>query len=124
MDKINKKIVVFGGSGFIGSHVADQLTDLGADVTIFDISASKFIKNRQKMFKGDIRDFKAVSACIAGAEYVYHFGGIAGIKEAKKTPIDTVQINILGTVNILEACKIHDVKRIFLASTLYDYRVI
>ena len=76
------KIIVFGGSGFLGSHVADELTKKGHDVTIFDIIKSKYLNSNQKMIVGDILNQKSVKEAIDGADYVYHFAAIADIYEA------------------------------------------
>jgi len=116
------KVVVFGGSGFLGSHVADVLSKKGANVTIFDKVQSKYINNgSQKMVIGDILDKELVSKTIENTDYVYHFAAIADIKESSKNPFDTVKYNVLGTVNILEACRTHKVKRFLFGSTIYVY---
>lgn len=115
------KVVVFGGSGFLGSHVADALTDAGHGVTVYDISPSKYLRTSQKMLVGDILDAKKVSAAVKGCDIVYNFAGIADIAEAAKLPVDTVTCNILGNTIILDACRHHRVKRFVFASTLYVY---
>jgi UDP-glucose 4-epimerase len=117
----NNKVTVFGGSGFLGSHVSDSLTDAGYQVSIFDVNKSKYIKDGQKMVTGDITDFNQVNKAIKDSKYVYHFAGIADINKATKYPIESVKKNILGTTNILEACRMQDVERIFFASTIYVY---
>ena len=71
-----KKIIVFGGGGFLGSHVADYLTKDGHDVTIFDIQESKHINNKQKMIIGDILNEGQVKKALEGNQYVYHFAGL------------------------------------------------
>ncbi len=116
-----ERVVVFGGSGFMGSHVVDQLTLKGYKVVVFDRTSSPYITNKQQMVVGDLSNFKQVGDCVQGADYVFHFGGIADIHEAKENPLKTVSINILGTTNILEACRIHKVKKFIFASTLYVY---
>ena len=116
-----KKIIVFGGGGFLGSHVADYLTKDGHDVTIFDIQESKHINNKQKMIIGDILNEGQVKKALEGNQYVYHFAGLADINEARLKPVETVTSNILGTTNILEACRINKVERIVFASTIYVY---
>ena len=63
----NNKVVVFGGSGFLGSHVADTLTNSGYDVTIFDRIKSPYINKNQKMIIGDISNQKKVRNVIKGA---------------------------------------------------------
>lgn len=115
------KAVVFGGSGFLGSHVADVLSDNGLDVKVFDVIESRFLKDNQKMIVGDILDFEKVNSAIEGCDYVYHYAGIAGIEHAKEKPLETIKINVLGTTNILESSRINKVKRLVFASSIYVY---
>lgn len=116
-----KKVVVFGGSGFLGSHVADILDDSGYDVTIYDIEPSLYLKKTQKMIIGDVLDEKKVQETIKGSDIVYNFAGIADLDEASKRPLDCVKYNILGNTIILEACKEFSIKRMVFASSLYVY---
>lgn len=115
------KVIVFGGSGFLGSHVADALTDAGYEVSIFDIKKSPYIKNGQEMIEGDLLDSELVLDVIKGCDYVYNFAGIADLDDASTKPVDTVQLNIEGTINILEACRKAKVKRFIYSSTIYVY---
>ncbi len=116
-----KKTVVFGGSGFLGSHVADALTDAGYKVAIFDQCESPYLNDRQEMAKGDILNLSQVLEAVKGANIVYHFAGIADIKEVNQKPLEAVKYNILGTTNILEACVKAEVSRFVYASTVYVY---
>ena len=115
------KVIVFGGAGFIGSHVADRLTEEGHEVSIFDIRESPYLQDNQKMIIGDILDGKLVELAVSGHDIVYHFAGIADIGEAHDKPAETIRINILGTNNILNACKNNDIQRFIFASTAYVY---
>lgn len=115
------KAIVFGGSGFLGSHVADALSAEEFDVVIYDSNNSKYLQGSQNMVIGDILDSESVHAAVAGCDYVYNFAGIADIKEARKDPYKTVQINTLGNTNILEACRKNQVKRFIFASSIYVY---
>lgn len=114
-----KKAVVIGGSGFIGSHVADHLSSSGYKVVIYDEKASIWISKDQKMVIGDVQDKDKIGQVIAGAEVVYNFAALADLNQALNQPLKTVQINILGNINIMEACRIHKVKRFVYASTIY-----
>lgn len=117
-----KKIIVFGGSGFLGSHAADALTEKGFDVAIYDHAKSPYLKSRQSMIVGDILDEKLVSKAIQGCDIVYNFAGMADIEEAMQKPMETVKANIIGNMTILEACRKADsVKRFIYASSLYVY---
>ncbi|MFA5097256.1 MAG: NAD(P)-dependent oxidoreductase [Candidatus Margulisiibacteriota bacterium] len=115
------KIIVFGGSGFLGSHVADALTEKGHQVTVFDREVSKYLKEGQKSITGDITDEKVVLNAVKGHEIVYNYAGMADLGEAKAKPLETVKSNILGSTVILEACRANKVKRYVMASTLYVY---
>jgi len=115
------KILVFGGSGFLGSHVVDSLTKSGHEVTIFDINPSPFLKPTQNMLVGDILDSDAVRKAAVGVDVVYNFAGVADINQAKNEAYKTIQTNIIGTTNILESCVLNNVKRIIFASTVYVY---
>lgn len=116
-----EKAIVFGGAGFVGSHVADALTDKGYDVAIFDLSDSPYKKPNQLMIIGDILEQEKVREAIKGCDFVYHFAGIADIHEAQARPIDTVKHNILGTAHILDGCREFNAKRFIFASTVYVY---
>ena len=106
-----ENILVIGGSGFVGSHVADELTNLGHEVTIFDHTKSKYIQENQKMVIGEITDYDSIEKIISKNQIVYHFAGIAGILDASNDPINTVKNNILATTYILEACKNNKIER-------------
>src|SRR3989344_8414029 len=111
-----KKIIVFGGSGFLGSYVADLLTEAGHKVRIFDTRKSEYLKPKQEMVIGDITDQKAVEKAVKGCDVVYNFAAIADLNVAKDKPVDVVKVNILGNTHILEAAKKARVKRFVFAS--------
>jgi UDP-glucose 4-epimerase len=114
-----KKAVVVGGSGFIGSHVADHLSDTGYHVTIFDQTKSQWVRDDQELVLGNVLDVKKLDQTIAGAEIVYNFAALADLNQALEQPIKTVNINILGNLNVMDACNAHGVKRFIYASTVY-----
>jgi len=114
-------ILVTGGSGFLGSHVADALSEAGHDVTLFDIQKSRYLRSDQSMQIGDLSDQKILDGLVQGIDFVYHFAGIADIDECKVKPVETAHINILGTVKLLEACRKADIKRFIFASSAYVY---
>ncbi|MBC8052951.1 MAG: NAD(P)-dependent oxidoreductase [Sphingobacteriaceae bacterium] len=115
------KAIVFGGAGFLGSHVADELTKQGYDVTIFDLRGSPYLQQGQTMIKGDILNQNQVRMAIQGNDYVYHFAAIADIKEARDKPVEAANFNIMGTMYILDACREFSVKRIMYSSSIYVY---
>ena len=112
-------ICVFGGSGFLGSHVADQLTENGHSVRIFDLHKSKWIRKEQEFFKGDLLNFESVSDGVKDMDIVYNFAALSDLNEGLKKPIDTIKINILGNAFILDACIKNSIKRFIYASTVY-----
>lgn len=115
------KVLVTGGSGFLGSHVSDTLSDRGHEVTILDIRKSQYLRPDQKMVVGDIQDEELLNRTVSDKQAVYHFAGIADIDECAGRPVDTVKYNILGTVKLLEACRKAAVKRFIFASSAYVY---
>ncbi|CAN5542395.1 NAD(P)-dependent oxidoreductase [soil metagenome] len=115
------KIVVVGGSGFLGSHVADSFSRAGHDVTIVDVQPSPWRSSDQKEIIADVRDLEALKSAFAGAGTILNFSGIADIAAAGRDPIRTMEINILGTVNTIEAALQCGVKRYLFASTVYVY---
>ena len=114
-----KKAVVVGGAGFIGSHVADQLTDTGYKVIIYDRTKSQWLRPEQEMVMGDVQDGDKLNQVIAGSDVVYNFAALADLNQALEQPIKTININILGNLNVMEACHAHGVKRFIYASTVY-----
>ena len=114
-----KKAVVFGGSGFVGSHVADYLTDIGYQVVIYDKIESQWLREEQEMVIGNVRDVDKLNEVINGSEVVFNFAALADLNEALNQPIKTVDINILGNLNVMGACHAHGVKRYVYASTVY-----
>lgn len=118
---MNTKTLVTGASGFLGSHIADALSDAGHEVTVFDIVDSPYLREDQKFMTGDVRDFKALSRQLEGFDYVYHLAALADLNAAKTRPLETVTINVQGTVNLLEAARLNNIKRFIFGSTVYVY---
>ena len=115
-----KNVVIFGGSGFLWSYVADELTKRGYDVTVADIFESKYLRDRQKFKKVDILDLKMIKEVLNNASIVFNFSAIAELVEASEDPINTFKVNVLGNLNILEACKqVGCINRFVYASSAY-----
>jgi len=112
---------VLGGSGFLGSHVADKLTDAGYQVRIFDQRPSTWVRPDQEMMLGNLLNQNEVNEAIQGAEVVYNFAALADLNAGLNNPLDTVRINVLGNAHVMEACRLNDVKRFIYASTVYVY---
>jgi len=115
------KVIVFGGSGFLGSHVSEVLSEAGHEVIIYDLKPSPYLKPPQAMIVGDVLDETKVAKAVRGCDVVYNFAGIADIDEASQKPLEGVRSNILGNSVILEACRETGVKRFVFASSLYVY---
>lgn len=115
------KAIIFGGSGFLGSYVADALSDAKYEVTIFDKTKSPYLRKDQKMVVCDMLDADKVANALEGSSIVYNFAGIADMDEAKRSPVDTVKNNILGNTIVLDAAVKCGVKRFVFASTVYVY---
>ena len=115
------RVCVIGGSGFLGSHVADQLSAEGHEVVIYDRKVSPWLQASQTMVLGDLLAIDSLQETIEDCDAVYNFAALADLNEALDKPIETVKINILGNVNVLEACRQQRVKRFVYASTVYVY---
>ncbi len=113
------KAIVFGGSGFLGSHVADTLTENGYDVSIYDIRQSDYLTDDQNMIIGDILDADSVRKAVTGCDIVYDYAGLASLDSASTRPVDSVMLNVVGTCNIMDACVACGVKRFVYASSFY-----
>lgn len=102
------KILLTGGSGFIGSHLADELQSRGHEVISYDICPSRF--NKIKTVIGSILDKDELDRVIAGCDFVFHLAGMLGTHELVDCAIKATQVNVIGTLNVLEACKTYGVK--------------
>jgi len=116
-----ESVLVIGGSGFMGSHTADKLSDNGYVVTILDRAKSPWLRDDQSMIIGDTLDSELLHNAIQGQDIVYHFAGIADIGDASLRPMETIQSNVMGTTAVLEAAVAAGVKRFMYASTMYVY---
>jgi UDP-glucose 4-epimerase len=115
------KVIVFGGSGFLGSYVVDALLAEGHNVFVFDRRESRYLQDQKRMRVGDILNPKEVLDAVQGADIVYNFAAIADLDDCIQAPIDAVRYNILGNTIILDACAKARVKRFLFASTVYVY---
>lgn len=115
------KVTIIGGAGFLGSHIADVLHESGYQTTIFDRKESNWNNGNHLSVLGSILDKEDVHRALNGADYVYHLAGIADINESVENPRDTVETNIIGSVNVIEECLKQKIKRLVFASTVYVY---
>ena len=115
---MRKKVVVFGGCGFIGSYVVEELINKGYDVIAADLNTSKYVD--EKYFKKcDILDKELVNKLVQNANIVYNFAGFANLDDAIANPTKALELNVMGNLNILEACKTYHIKRFIYASSAY-----
>ena len=117
----NKKVLVTGSSGFIGSHVADSLEEEGYNVVLFDSVPSKYKSKTQQEFIGNILNPDDIETAMKGCEIIYHFAAQSDIGVSSDIPTTTITANIIGTQNVLEAARKHKVNRFLFASTIYVY---
>ena len=102
-------IVITGGAGFIGSHLAEKLLSLGAEVTIIDnfIFGSKIehLRGREglSVIEGDIRDARLVAQTLNGKHIVIHLAAYVGVEETQKMPLEVLDVEIQGTLNVLNS---------------------
>lgn len=111
-----KKIFITGGAGFIGSTLAGKLSD-NNEVVLFDNLARNTIKFTKiesgkniRLVEGNILDYKAVFEAMKGADIVIHAAAIAGIDTVIKNPVTTMEVNMIGTANVLKAAVENKVK--------------
>ena len=118
---MSKNAIVFGGSGFLGSHVADNLSEHGYNVTLFDIQPSPYIRPDQTMIVGDILNSDKVNNALKNQNVVFHFAGLSDLDKGTDQPLEVVNQNILGTINLLNGAVKNNIKRFVFASTIYVY---
>ena len=113
------RVLVTGGSGFIGSHLVNKLVDNSYDVRVFDI---KEPKNPQVEFsKGDITNLADVKAAVKDCEAVFHLASPIGVEYTERNPIATLDTNIQGIKNVLECCIHENVKKLLFTSSSEVY---
>ena len=113
------KVLIYGGSGFLGRNLANYLNKKKHKVTVFDKKKIHFDKKNIKFIKGNILNLKQVKKATKGQDIVYNLAGISDIGDSIKNPILTTRINILGSVFTLEAAVKYTVKRYIFASSIY-----
>lgn len=118
----SKNILIFGGSGFLGSYVSEELCNRGYSVLVADISKPSFEYKGQNYLKCDILNKEQVDKIVSeDFSYIYNFAALADIDEAKDAPVQTMEINVMGNLNILESCRKHNIKRLIYASSAYAF---
>ncbi len=120
-------ILVTGGAGFIGSHIVESLVDVGANVVVYDnlsfgnLENLKTVEDKIKFVKGGILDYSKLKRAMKGADFVSHQAAQLEIFKAALEPARDLEINTIGTLNVLKAARENRVKKIVNASSACVY---
>ena len=118
-----------GGAGFIGSHLVDELVGRGYKVVVLDNFRSGRMENVSqhlksdnfKLVDGDVRDRRVVKGAMDGVDAVVHLAALIDVEESVNNPIETHDVNVTGTLNVLEEAVRKDIKRFVYASSTAVY---
>jgi UDP-glucose 4-epimerase len=117
-----KQVLVTGGAGFIGSNLVAALRAQGIAVAVLDNLSSGYASNLEafpdvKFVSGDVRDAAALDEAMAGADVVFHLAASVGNTRSIEHPIEDADINVLGTIRVLEAIRRHRARKIVFSSS-------
>jgi UDP-glucose 4-epimerase len=115
------RVLLTGGAGFIGSHVADRLVRGGIVPRIFDLRPSPYHGGEVESAVGDLLDLDALAEAMAGCDAVAHLAAMADVDEVARCPERAESVNARGTFNVLEAARRAGVRRVVYASTIWVY---
>lgn len=116
------KILITGGAGFIGSNLAKRLVQDGHQVVVLDslLRGNKLDKEtyaKIEFLKGDVRDLNLVIQASKNCDLIFHFAAVLGVDIVADNPVETMDVEVIGTRNVVEAATINNVKKIMYAST-------
>lgn len=116
------KILITGGAGFIGSNLAKRLVNDGHEVIILDslLRGNKLDKqtfDAVKFIKGDVRDESLVVSSSKGCDIIFHFAAVLGVDIVADNPVETMDVEVIGTRNVVTAAEVNNIKKIMYAST-------
>jgi nucleoside-diphosphate-sugar epimerase len=120
-------VLITGGAGFIGSHIAERLVQAGHSVAVLDNFSSGKRQNLEplrgnvEVLEGDIRDAARVREAVKGREVIFHEAAIVSVPYSVEHPLETHDVNILGTLQVLEAARHAGVRRVVFASSAAIY---
>jgi UDP-glucose 4-epimerase len=119
--------LVTGGAGFIGSHLVEALLARGDRVRVLDVLSSGHLQNlsqvidRIEFIEGSICDVTTVQQATAGVDFVFHLAALVSVPKSMAEPAEAELINALGTLNVLNAAKAANVRRVVFSSTCAVY---
>ena len=124
-----KKVVVTGGAGFIGSHLAEELAGRGYHVIILDDLSTGRMKNVENLLKkenaefiqGSITDLPLLRKLFQNVEYVFHQAALSSVPRSMEDPLTTNEVNIKGTLNVLMAARENRVRKVVYAASSSVY---
>ena len=114
------RALVTGGSGFIGSHIVDQLRDRQITVRVYDMVYPTW-RDDIEFYHGSLMDSDALRMSMNGVDVVFHLAAVADVKDVLENPAESEAINVRGTMNVLEAMRRTGVQRIVYGSTTWVY---
>ena len=113
------RVMVTGGSGFIGSHVVDRLVARGIQVRVFDMILPQ--REDVEFYPGSLLDLEQLRMGMTGVDAVFHLAAVANVNSVFQEPIYAESINTRGTINVLDAARYNEVKRVIYGSTTWVY---
>ncbi len=120
-----KRMLVTGGGGFIGSHIAAALASRGDEVVVLDNFSTGNRGNLDgidaRLIEGDIRDLACVEDAVQGVDTVFHQAALCSVARSVEDPISTHEVNTSGTLNVFDACRKAGVRRVVFASSSSVY---
>ncbi len=116
------KILITGGAGFIGSNLTKRLVNDGHKIVVLDnlLRGNKIDRDTFKKIEfvnGDVRDFELVRELSKGCDVIYHFAAVLGVDVVADNPVETMDVEVIGTRNVVNAAQINNVGKILYAST-------
>lgn len=112
--------LVTGGAGFIGSNLTDKLVQAGHKVAVLDDLSSGYMENvnaHARVIVGDVRDASTVRAAVGGCAAIFHLAASVGNVRSIENPIEDATVNVLGTLNVLEAARTANVQKVIFSSS-------